>query len=557
MTAHVGVRRMALAEICAGLDDSLIVDLSQRGVWNFTFRDSEADFANVAVWGSPTYIGNCAEQFHIGDVGTKPYSLHFSPFQLTLSEGSSEIQHHYLPDAQHFQSLIHVPTKQSSDITPLRDISSSGDLMQGNYVNILVAVQNVQRVRQLKLQDGRQIECREIVVFDRTSHGLSVQLWDKEIIYQASHPFQLTLTEGSSEIQHHYLPDAQHFQSLIHVPTKQSSDITPLRDIKSSGDLMQGNYVNILVAVQNVQRVRQLKLQDGSQIECREIVVFDRTSNGLSVQLWDKEIIYQASQWKPRETILFIADIILKWSGYRNASSPTVNSKTIITVDPQTEDAECLRAYARAAPLQPSAIIDYLTSNITDASHLASSIRNVLSVRTVLSRGWADVKNSVSEDEQQFTALVYAVVTHLDLHHDNVVQLKWYENYSAIASCNKVTSVENSCSNLDCPVEQGSETFVPRRMFNIRIDLSDHTGTLKGCRLTAETAETVLGCTVLEFGSMTDQQKDILKWNFLMERCAARILVLKASHERRQPYISLISCSIADISEVAAKIPIL
>ncbi|XP_052128503.1 meiosis-specific with OB domain-containing protein-like [Frankliniella occidentalis] len=549
---------MALAEICAGLDDSLIVgviigcqNLSQRGVWNFTFRDSEADFANVAVWGSPTYIGNCAEQFHIGDVVSVTKARiavrvtggsedNFrpavsSPFQLTLSEGSSEIQHHYLPDAQHFQSLIHVPTKQSSDITPLRDISSSGDLMQGNYVNILVAVQNVQRVRQLKLQDGRQIECREIVVFDRTSHGLSVQL-----------PFQLTLTEGSSEIQHHYLPDAQHFQSLIHVPTKQSSDITPLRDIKSSGDLMQGNYVNILVAVQNVQRVRQLKLQDGSQIECREIVVFDRTSNGLSVQLWDKEIIYQASQWKPRETILFIADIILKWSGYRNASSPTVNSKTIITVDPQTEDAECLRAYARAAPLQPSAIIDYLTSNITDAS----SIRNVLSVRTVLSRGWADVKNSVSEDEQQFTALVYAVVTHLDLHHDNVVQLK-------CASCNKVTSVENSCSNLDCPVEQGSETFVPRRMFNIRIDLSDHTGTLKGCRLTAETAETVLGCTVLEFGSMTDQQKDILKWNFLMERCAARILVLKASHERRQPYISLISCSIADISEVAAKIPIL
>ncbi|XP_026292663.2 meiosis-specific with OB domain-containing protein [Frankliniella occidentalis] len=469
MTAHVGVRRMVLADICPGLDDSLIVgviigsqsakivtmkkDLSQRGVWNFTLRDSEEDFANVAVWGSPTYIENCAEQFHIGDV----VSVTKARITLRVTGGSED----------NFRPTV-------------------------------------------------------------------------------SSPFQLTLTEGSSEIQHHYLPDAQHFQSLIHVPTKQSSDITPLRDISSSGDLMQGNYVNILVAVQNVQRVRQLKLQDGRQIECREIVVFDRTSHGLSVQLWDKEIIYQASQWKPRETILFIADIILKWSGYRNASSPTVNSKTIITVDPQTEDAECLRAYARAAPLQPSAIIDYLTSNITDAS----SIRNVLSVRTVLSRGWADVKNSVSEDEQQFTALVYAVVTHLDLHHDNVVQLK-------CASCNKVTSVENSCSNLDCPVEQGSETFVPRRMFNIRIDLSDHTGTLKGCRLTAETAETVLGCTVLEFGSMSDQQKDILKWNFLMERCAARILVLKASHERRQPYISLISCSIADTSEVAAKIPIL
>lgn len=43
-------------------------------------------------------------------------------------------------------------------------------------------------------------------------------------------------------------------------------------------------------------------MPDGRQTECREVTVFDRTSSGLSIQLWDKEMIYQASSWKPRET---------------------------------------------------------------------------------------------------------------------------------------------------------------------------------------------------------------------------------------------------------------
>lgn len=43
--------------------------MSQRGVWNFTFRDSEADFINVTVWGSPAFIESCTDEFHVGSVG--------------------------------------------------------------------------------------------------------------------------------------------------------------------------------------------------------------------------------------------------------------------------------------------------------------------------------------------------------------------------------------------------------------------------------------------------------------------------------------------------------
>lgn len=143
--------------------------------------------------------------------------------------------------------------------------------------------------------------------------------------------------------------------------------------------------------------------------------------------------------------------------------------------------------------------------------------------------------------------------------------------------------MENACSNPECLVEQGAEDFAPLRTFNVRIDLSDHTGSLKNCRLSPEAAEAVLGCSVCtannvlkiqitnhcfrhyilifpqvsQFDSLTDEQKTMLKWNFLFERCAARILVLKASHERRQPYISIVSCTVADLSEVFSRLPLL
>ena len=117
MAGHIGVRRMVLADICPGLDNTLLIgiiigsqsarsvtmkkgvsmneertppnfrlyyslivlhsflflfssaDLSHRGVWNFTLRDSDADFVNAALWGSPEFVQSCADEFHIGTVG--------------------------------------------------------------------------------------------------------------------------------------------------------------------------------------------------------------------------------------------------------------------------------------------------------------------------------------------------------------------------------------------------------------------------------------------------------------------------------------------------------
>jgi hypothetical protein len=57
-------------------------------------------------------------------------------------------------------------------------------------------------------------------------------------------------------------------------------------------------------------------------------------------------------------------------------------------------------------------------------------------------------------------------------------------------------SVDGMCINLECPIGCGAE--LPRYdvAFDLRVKLSDHTGSLDNIRLSGATAERVIGCTV-------------------------------------------------------------
>jgi hypothetical protein len=56
--------------------------------------------------------------------------------------------------------------------------------------------------------------------------------------------------------------------------------------------------------------------------------------------------------------------------------------------------------------------------------------------------------------------------------------------------------VQDMCINLECPIGCGAE--LPRYdvAFDLRVKLSDHTGSLENIRLSGVAAERVIGCTV-------------------------------------------------------------
>lgn len=52
------------------------------------------------------------------------------------------------------------------------------------------------------------------------------------------------------------------------------------------------------------------------------------------------------------------------------------------------------------------------------------------------------------------------------------------------------------CENPECPTVFENEVVEPEVNFDIRIMLTDHTGTLTSCRFSGQAAEQALSCTV-------------------------------------------------------------
>jgi hypothetical protein len=43
-------------------------------------------------------------------------------------------------------------------------------------------------------------------------------------------------------------------------------------------------------------------MKDGRDIDCRVIMVFDKTNPGLPVLLWNTETVLRAVNWRPHDT---------------------------------------------------------------------------------------------------------------------------------------------------------------------------------------------------------------------------------------------------------------
>lgn len=65
-------------------------------------------------------------------------------------------------------------------------------------------------------------------------------------------------------------------------------------------------------------------------------------------------------------------------------------------------------------------------------------------------------------------------------------------------SCNTLLDAKiGKCTNTECSIGNGIEEGEPETSFDIRVMLTDQTGTLVGCHLKGHIAEAILGCTVL------------------------------------------------------------
>ncbi|CAH2039706.1 unnamed protein product, partial [Iphiclides podalirius] len=195
-------------------------------------------------------------------------------------------------------------------------------------------------------------------------------------------------------------------------------------------------------------------------------IVDNTTPASLTLDMFDLDTIQRAEEWRALESVLFIADARVAWRG--RGVRVQVCSRTIITHQPHTSDAEALRLYVRnqAGGGEAAAWAAWSGERACAAS--------VAQIRDRLAAG------------APFCASLHALLTHLDL--DDLVSTR--------------------DGNID----------------ELRVRFSDHTGELTA-RLPVNILQETLGYTAEQFKSMLAEDRAAIRWRLLLEQCSAKLAV--------------------------------
>ncbi|KAL0822626.1 hypothetical protein ABMA28_004659 [Loxostege sticticalis] len=304
-------------------------------------------------------------------------------------------------------------------------------------------------------------------VVEISSPKICVKSADSEIYRpQVSSPFYLSLNEGMSDVTIHSGDTFSLYLPLLHIPTKPSAGYYGLAEILKLPEDSNNVYVDLLVVVKSIKPVKTIRTKTGSDMTVRGVEIMDNTTPAsLTLDIFDIDTIQRAEEWRPLESVLFIADGRVSWRG--RGVSVQVSNRTVVTHQPHTADAESLRLYIRNQ------------SNTKGGEAAAwaawsgerSSAASVAQVRDRLAGG------------APFCASLHAVLTHLDL--DEIV---------------------NTDENND----------------ELRIRFADHTGELNA-RIAVNILEETLGCTPNQLKAMSPEQRAALRWKVLLEQCSAKL----------------------------------
>ncbi|KAK0151356.1 Meiosis-specific with OB domain-containing protein [Merluccius polli] len=327
---------------------------------------------------------------------------------------------------------------------------------------------------------------------------------------------------------------------LLHMPVKDSRDFYSLGDIVANGQALDGSVLNLLAAVRSIAEPKLFTTSDGRKGQRLEVKLFDDSVTSFSLVCWDREAIQLIQTLVPKETVLFIADAKISFDSFRNCMAATVHSKTIVTVNPDTKEASLLYSYAKEMSSSGALEDDDKPEDMP-----VDSITDVYTVN--------HLKLKAQESPEVFFGLTYSFISKLDLDSSiyKVIRTKWQVDPQVrhVARCKYQVNEElQSCTNLLCTGRD--QPLSVTTGFDLLVDVTDHTGTLKACTLRSPVAEKTLGCTIEEFTGLTDEERTAFKWKFLLERCKIHMKVLPSTKGRSGVRGMILACSLADPGEV-------
>ena len=320
-------------------------------------------------------------------------------------------------------------------------------------------------------------------------------------------------------------------------------------DILTNSGNLKGHYVDILAAVRSVGVEKKIKAREGDlegDRSTRDVRLFDQTGDSLVLKLWDCELIALSSDWLPRENVLFLADVRIDYDSWRGSFIVTSTSKTVITVNPDTMEANNLQRYA--------ATVDFSTVSRLDQFVSSLDIRNVnRTVNTEMLDSMLRTKLSSSSQDCLVAVVLYGAITKFDIDCDEAVSLH-------CGACTSLLKRDSgtimACDNMECS-EFGNtspERISPTQHYNMRADVSDETGTLTGVKIFSGLLEKRLGSPT-EFMMLSDQTKTGYKWQVMMKTLKITLAMLLPTVNHQTSHIMIADLAPVTLEEVATKMP--
>ncbi|XP_001520147.3 meiosis-specific with OB domain-containing protein [Ornithorhynchus anatinus] len=373
---------------------------------------------------------------------------------------------------------------------------------------------------------------------------VQTKIIEKEEKFNPATPssYKLLLSENHSMVKvcSSYEADTK-LLLLLHVPASDPHDYYSLGDIVANGQSLDGRVINILAGVKSVGEPKFFTTSDRRKGQRCEVKLYDETEPNFAMICWDNESIQLVHSWSPRETVIFASDVRICFDKFRNCMVATIISKTIITTNPDTQEANMLFNFMR-----DNAKTRTLNDEAESLSSESVNLQTISDVYTV-----EQVKIKVFQNEQKagpFYGILYAYISMLNIDDDSA------KISNRCSSCGSIVNEESAfCTFPSCNTDP-SDLKPVFPSFNLSINLSDHTGTLHFCNLMGSVAEETLGCTVSEFLALKEEQKTALKWQLLLERSKIYLKFFQSSNAKSGLKIKVLSCKLADPIEACSNL---
>ncbi|XP_025023166.1 meiosis-specific with OB domain-containing protein [Python bivittatus] len=355
--------------------------------------------------------------------------------------------------------------------------------------------------------------------------------------------YKLLLSENHSAVRI-YEADTR-LLPLLHLPVKNPQDFYSLRDIVANGQSLDGKIINVLAAIKSVGEPKYFATSDRRKGHRCEIRLCDDSESSFAMICWDNESIQLAQSWVPQETVIFASDVRINFDKFRSCMIATVISKTIITINPDTAEANSLFNFIRQSP----EMLD-LDDEMRDQFKESINLQTIVDIYTVEQLKMKALQNDGKPEP--FYGIIFAYISTLNIDNEasKIIRNRCVKCHYVV---NEKTNTCSFCSSIHSFFD--ADAVPVFASFDLPVDLTDHTGTLHFCSLSDRIAEETLGYTVQEFQALTDIQKTTLKWQLLLERSKIYFKVILSTTARTGLRVKLLSCKLADPVEAYQNLP--